>query len=146
MIMADVNEGSLKEMEGLVGEGVTSFKLFMAYPGVLYSDDGQVLLQLIESEDQPGYRRLYSRHEWLCLHALALRLSGSDARLRRLVTEWAGEPGAAESAYYWSHETLLRMLLDAGADPDAGPLSAIAITEQFALPEMRTILDEYAGR
>ena len=35
MIMADVNEGSLKEMEGLVGEGVTSFKLFMAYPGVL---------------------------------------------------------------------------------------------------------------
>ena len=43
MIMADVNEGSLKEMEALVGEGVTSFKLFMAYPGVLYSDDGQVL-------------------------------------------------------------------------------------------------------
>ena len=43
MIMADVNESSLKEMEALVGEGVTSFKLFMAYPGVLYSDDGQVL-------------------------------------------------------------------------------------------------------
>ena len=43
MIMADVNEGSLKEMEGLVGEGVTSFKLFMAYPGVFYSDDGQML-------------------------------------------------------------------------------------------------------
>src|SRR6187431_767970 len=43
MIMADVNEGSLKKMETLVGEGVTSFKLFMAYPGVLYSDDGQVL-------------------------------------------------------------------------------------------------------
>src|SRR4030081_2128683 len=31
MIMADVNEGSLKEMETLVGEGITSFKLFMAY-------------------------------------------------------------------------------------------------------------------
>jgi len=43
MIMADVNEGSLKEMEGLVGEGITSFKLFMAYPGVFYSDDGKVL-------------------------------------------------------------------------------------------------------
>ena len=43
MIMADVQEGSLKEMEALVGEGVTSFKLFMAYPGVFYSDDGQVL-------------------------------------------------------------------------------------------------------
>ena len=26
-----------------IGEGVTSFKLFMAYPGVFYSDDGQIL-------------------------------------------------------------------------------------------------------
>ena len=43
MIMSDVNDSSLKEIEALVGEGVTSFKLFMAYPGVLYSDDGQVL-------------------------------------------------------------------------------------------------------
>ncbi len=24
-------------------EGITSFKLFMAYPGVFYSDDGQIL-------------------------------------------------------------------------------------------------------
>ncbi|MFJ8039546.1 dihydropyrimidinase [Kitasatospora sp. NPDC096147] len=43
MIMADVNESSLKEMDLLVGEGVTSFKLFMAYPGVFYSDDGKIL-------------------------------------------------------------------------------------------------------
>ncbi|MGW3406577.1 hypothetical protein ACWDPI_34535, partial [Streptomyces zhihengii] len=31
-----------KEMDLLVEEGVTSFKLFMAYPGVFYSDDGQI--------------------------------------------------------------------------------------------------------
>ncbi|WP_369212215.1 dihydropyrimidinase [Streptomyces flavofungini] len=43
MIVSDVNESSLKEMDGLVGEGVTSFKLFTAYPGVFYSDDGQIL-------------------------------------------------------------------------------------------------------
>ncbi|MBB5936258.1 dihydropyrimidinase [Streptomyces zagrosensis] len=43
MILADVNDGSLKEMDLLVAEGVTSFKLFMAYPGVFYSDDGQIL-------------------------------------------------------------------------------------------------------
>ncbi|MFD5425984.1 dihydropyrimidinase [Streptomyces sp. NPDC127084] len=43
MILADVNESSLKEMDLLVEEGVTSFKLFMAYPGVFYSDDGQIL-------------------------------------------------------------------------------------------------------
>jgi dihydropyrimidinase len=43
MIMGDVNEQSLKEMDVLVDEGISSFKLFMAYPGVFYSDDGQVL-------------------------------------------------------------------------------------------------------
>ncbi len=42
MIVSDVNETTLKEMDVLMGEGVTSFKLFMAYPGVLYSDDGQI--------------------------------------------------------------------------------------------------------
>lgn len=43
MIMSDVNESTLKEMDLLVEEGVTSFKLFMAYPGVFYSDDGRIL-------------------------------------------------------------------------------------------------------
>ncbi|MGW1013011.1 dihydropyrimidinase [Streptomyces termitum] len=43
MIMSDVNESTLREMPKLVEEGITSFKLFMAYPGVFYSDDGQIL-------------------------------------------------------------------------------------------------------
>jgi dihydropyrimidinase len=43
MIVSEVNEQSLKEMDQLVGEGVTSFKLFMAYPGVFYSTDGEIL-------------------------------------------------------------------------------------------------------
>jgi dihydropyrimidinase len=42
MIVSDVNDQTLKEMDMLMGEGVTSFKLFMAYPGVLYSTDGQI--------------------------------------------------------------------------------------------------------
>ncbi|MGH9020682.1 MAG: dihydropyrimidinase [Acidimicrobiales bacterium] len=43
MIMSDVNDVSLKEMDQLVDLGVTSFKLFMAYPGVFYSTDGEIL-------------------------------------------------------------------------------------------------------
>ena len=34
---------SLKAMDELIDEGITSFKLFMAYPGVFLSDDGQIL-------------------------------------------------------------------------------------------------------
>ncbi|WP_420431095.1 amidohydrolase family protein, partial [Candidatus Poriferisocius sp.] len=43
MIIGDVTDAALKEMDLLVNEGVTSFKLFMAYPGVFYSDDGKIL-------------------------------------------------------------------------------------------------------
>ncbi|MVU83738.1 dihydropyrimidinase [Nocardia sp. ET3-3] len=42
-IIGNVDAESLKGMSELVSEGVTSFKLFMAYPGVFYSDDGQIL-------------------------------------------------------------------------------------------------------
>ncbi|WP_236796970.1 dihydropyrimidinase [Amycolatopsis sp. GM8] len=43
MIVSDVNDGTLKEMETCVGAGVSSFKMFMAYPGVFYSTDGEIL-------------------------------------------------------------------------------------------------------
>ena len=43
-IIGGVDDEALKAMTYLVdNEGVTSFKLFMAYPGVFYSDDGQIL-------------------------------------------------------------------------------------------------------
>ena len=42
MIMSDVNDGTLAEMDQLVAEGVPDFKLFTAYPGVFYSDDGAI--------------------------------------------------------------------------------------------------------
>ena len=42
MIMSDVNDDTLAEMDQLVTEGVTDFKLFTAYPGVFFSDDGAV--------------------------------------------------------------------------------------------------------
>ncbi len=42
MIMSDVNDDTLKEMDALVAEGVPDFKLFTAYPGVFYSDDGAI--------------------------------------------------------------------------------------------------------
>ena len=43
MIAGDITTESLAEMDIIIERGVSSFKLFMAYPGVLYSDDGQIL-------------------------------------------------------------------------------------------------------
>ncbi len=42
-IVGDVNDDSLTAMRGLADEGISSYKLFMAYPGVFYSDDAQIL-------------------------------------------------------------------------------------------------------
>jgi len=44
MIVGGVDDQSLKAMQYLLDhEGISSFKLFMAYPGVFYSNDGQIL-------------------------------------------------------------------------------------------------------
>ncbi|POH69539.1 dihydropyrimidinase [Cryobacterium zongtaii] len=42
-ILSDVQDSSLVAMDELVNEGVSSFKLFMAYKGVFLSDDGQIV-------------------------------------------------------------------------------------------------------
>ncbi|TXS57525.1 dihydropyrimidinase [Streptomyces sp. t39] len=62
MILSDVNESSLKEMDLLVEEGVTSFKLFMAYPGVFYSDDGQILRAMQRSAANGGLIMMHAEN------------------------------------------------------------------------------------
>ena len=43
-------------------EGVTSFKLFMAYPGVFYSDDGQILRAMQRSADNGGLIMMHAEN------------------------------------------------------------------------------------
>lgn len=49
MMLSDVNDQILAELADLVGAGVTSIKIFMAYPGVYMIDDAQILLVLREA-------------------------------------------------------------------------------------------------
>jgi dihydropyrimidinase len=60
MIFTDVNPQTLEEMSGVVREGVSSFKLFMAYPGVLYVDDGQIFRAMQKARDLGAL---------ICMHA-----------------------------------------------------------------------------
>jgi len=59
-IMTDVSAGQLSEMNDLVHEGVTSFKLFMAYPGVFMLDDGSIFKALQMTSQNGGL---------ICMHA-----------------------------------------------------------------------------
>jgi len=54
MIVSDVNDGSLKEMDACVDAGVNTFKMFMAYPGVFYSTDGEILLAMQRARANGG--------------------------------------------------------------------------------------------
>lgn len=49
MIATDVPPAQLKEMADIVREGVTSFKLFMAYPGVLLLDDQSIFRAMLRA-------------------------------------------------------------------------------------------------
>jgi dihydropyrimidinase len=51
MIVKEVNDQVLGEMDELVGEGVTSFKLFMAYPGVFMLDDAAIFRAMQHASD-----------------------------------------------------------------------------------------------
>jgi dihydropyrimidinase len=59
-IVTDVSGGQLSEMNNLVHEGVTSFKLFMAYPGVFMLDDGSIFKALQTTSNNGGL---------VCMHA-----------------------------------------------------------------------------
>ncbi|MBI5241490.1 MAG: dihydropyrimidinase [Elusimicrobia bacterium] len=51
MAVTDLSAKASREMSGLVRQGVTSFKLYMAYPGVLMSDDAAILRALRRSNE-----------------------------------------------------------------------------------------------
>ena len=49
MIMTEANPSALDEMAAMVREGVTSFKMFMAYPGVFLVDDQQIFRAMLRA-------------------------------------------------------------------------------------------------
>ena len=60
MIVTELTDSVEGEMDALVREGVTSFKLFMAYPGVFMLDDGSIFRALLRTRENGGT---------ICMHA-----------------------------------------------------------------------------
>ncbi len=60
MIITDMPDERLPEMQKLADAGVTSYKLFMAYPGVLYVDDGTLYRT---------FRQAGENKTRICMHA-----------------------------------------------------------------------------
>jgi len=62
MIMSDVNDDTLKEMDQLVAEGVPDFKLFTAYPGVFFSDDGAIFRAMQQTGKNGGLIMMHAEN------------------------------------------------------------------------------------
>ena len=60
MIITDLPDKRLSEMDDLVKEGITSFKLFLAYPGVLMVDDATIYKAMLQTKKNGGL---------VCMHA-----------------------------------------------------------------------------
>ena len=60
LIVTDLPESVEAEMDAMVAEGVTSFKLFMAYRGVLMLDDGSIFRAFLRTASNGGT---------ICMHA-----------------------------------------------------------------------------
>ncbi|MER3418475.1 MAG: dihydropyrimidinase [Chloroflexota bacterium] len=62
MIMSDVNDATLAEMDQLVAEGIPDFKLFTAYPGVFYSDDGAIFRAMQQTAKNGGLIMMHAEN------------------------------------------------------------------------------------
>ncbi|HEX2756849.1 MAG TPA: dihydropyrimidinase [Candidatus Limnocylindrales bacterium] len=62
MIMSDVNDATLAEMDLLVDEGIPDFKLFTAYPGVFYSDDGAIFRAMQQTVKNGGLIMMHAEN------------------------------------------------------------------------------------
>ncbi|MEV0373291.1 dihydropyrimidinase [Streptomyces sp. NPDC050636] len=125
MIVSDVNESTLKEMDGLVGEGVSSFKFFMAYPGVFYSDDGQILRAMQRAGENGGLIMMHAENG-IAIDVLvqqALERGETDPRYHGEVRKALLEAEATHRA--------IKLAQVAGA-----PLYVVHVSAQEALAEL----------
>ncbi|BDZ48889.1 dihydropyrimidinase [Frondihabitans sucicola] len=61
-ILSDVQDSSLTAMDELLNEGVSSFKLFMAYKGVFLSDDGQIVKAMQRASDNGSLMMMHAEN------------------------------------------------------------------------------------
>jgi dihydropyrimidinase len=106
-IIGGVDDDSLKAMDELVNEGITSFKLFMAYPGVFYSDDGQIVRAMQTASENGAMIMMHAENGTAIdvLVAQALARGETAPRYHGLTRPWETEEEATHRAIMLAHLT-----------------------------------------
>jgi dihydropyrimidinase len=131
MIMSDVNDDTLKEMDQLVSEGVPDFKLFTAYPGVFYSDDGAIFRAMQQTAKNGGLIMMHAEN------GLAIDVIAADT-FDSGITDPIGH-GLARHAVLEGEATnrVIRLAQAAGV-----PVYIVHLSAKEALEEVRRARDE----
>ena len=130
MIMSDVNDATLAEMDGLVAEGVPDFKLFTAYPGVFYSDDGAIFRAMQRTTRNGGLIMIHAEN------GMAI-----DVVAEQTVAAGTTDPighGLARKAVFEGEATnrVIRLAEAAGS-----PVYIVHLSAREALDEVRAARD-----
>lgn len=130
MIMSDVNDATLAEMDGLVAEGVPDFKLFTAYPGVFYSDDGAIFRAMQQTARNGGLIMMHAEN------GMAI-----DVVAEQTVAAGTSEPighGLARKAIFEGEATNRVIRLAEAAE---APVYIVHLSASEALAEVRAARD-----
>ena len=130
MIMSDVNDDTLKEMDTLVAEGVPDFKLFTAYPGVFYSDDGAIFRAMQQTARNGGLIMMHAENG-MAIDVVA------DQTVAAGTTDPIGH-GLARKAVFEGEATnrVIRLAEAAGV-----PVYIVHLSAREALAEVRAARD-----
>jgi dihydropyrimidinase len=131
MIMSDVNDDTLKEMDTLVDEGVPDFKLFTAYPGVFFSDDGAIFRAMRQTAKNGGLIMMHAEN------GLAIDVIAADT-FESGITDPIGH-GLARHAVLEGEATnrVIRLAQAAGV-----PVYIVHLSAKEALEEVKRARDE----
>jgi dihydropyrimidinase len=133
MIMSDVTDDTLAEMDALVEEGVTDFKLFTAYPGVFLSDDGAIFRAMQQSERNGGLIMMHAEN------GLAIDVVANQAAAQGETDPYVH--GVVRYAIFEREATnrVIRLAEAAGA-----PVYIVHLSSRDALEEVRAARDRGA--
>lgn len=99
-IIGGVDDAALAAMPKLIDEGISSFKLFMAYPGVFYSDDAQIL-RAMQVSRETGLLTMMHAENGPVIDALAAQLvdqGKTDPFYHGIARAWQMEEEATHRA------------------------------------------------
>jgi len=99
-ILSDVQDSSLHAMDELVAEGVSSFKLFMAYKGVFLSDDGQIVKAMQRAADNGSMIMMHAENGSVIdlLVQQSLARGDTDPYFHGISRPWQAEEEATHRA------------------------------------------------